>query len=86
MRVLSKGTLRDYWKKHPAAELPLRAWHRDVTAADWKTPNDIKAQFGNASIITNNQVVFNIKGNEFRLVVEISYLTRVVYDCRPRPH
>ncbi|RZK19214.1 MAG: type II toxin-antitoxin system HigB family toxin [Hymenobacter sp.] len=79
MRILSKGTLREYWEKHPAAELPLRAWHRDATTADWKNPNDVKAQFGNASIVANNRVVFNIKGNDFRLVIEISYLTRIVY-------
>ena len=79
MRVLSKGTLREYWAKYPAAELPLRAWHRDAVAADWKTPNEVKAQFGNASIIANNRIVFNIKGNDFRLVVEISYLARIVY-------
>lgn len=79
MRVLSKGTLREYWEKQPATELPLRAWHPDAAAANWKTPNDVKSQFGNASIVANNRVVFNIKGNEFRLVVEISYVTQIVY-------
>lgn len=44
MRVLSKGTLREYRKKRPAAELPLRTWHRDAAAADWKTPNEVKAK------------------------------------------
>ena len=48
-------------------------------AADWTSPNDVKAQYGNASIVANNRVVFNIKGNTFRLVVEISYITRIVY-------
>lgn len=78
MRILSKSTLRAFWEQHPAAELALRAWYKDATAAAWATPNDVKAQYGNASIVANNRVVFNIKGNDFRLIVAINYSFFVV--------
>ena len=79
MRILSKVTLRVFWERYPAAELPLRAWFKDVAAANWATPNDVKAQYGSASIIANNRLVFNIKGNDFRLIVEVNYAPRIVY-------
>ena len=79
MRILSKATLRLFWEQYPAAELPLRAWFKDVAAANWTNPNDVKAQYGSASIIANNRLVFNIKGNDFRLIVRISYEFFVVY-------
>ncbi|WP_295587006.1 type II toxin-antitoxin system HigB family toxin [uncultured Lamprocystis sp.] len=51
MRVVALKTLRDFWGQHPDAEQPLRAWHDEVGDATWRTPADIKAQFGNASIL-----------------------------------
>ena len=79
MRVYSKGTLRDYWESHPSAYRSLKAWYDDAVEANWKTPSDIKAVYGNASIIANNRVVFNIKGNDYRLVVRIHYNTQEVF-------
>jgi mRNA interferase HigB len=79
MHILSKATLRTFWEKYPAAELPLRTWFKDVSAANWATPNDVKAQYGTASIIANNRLVFNIKGNDFRLIVKINYEFSVIY-------
>ena len=79
MRILSKSTLRAFWDKYPAAEPALRTWYRAAVAANWTGPNDVKALYGNASIVANNRVVFHIKSNTFRLVVEISYFTRIVY-------
>lgn len=57
----------------------LLAWFRIVQAADWRHPADVKATFGNASIIGNSRVVFNICGNKYRLIVGIGYETRNVY-------
>ena len=79
MRIISKAPLREFWEKHPTAELPLKAWFKDVLAADWATPNDVKAQYGSASIIADNRLVFNIKGNDFRLIVRVNYEFSVVY-------
>jgi mRNA interferase HigB len=73
MRVIAVSTLRDFWVKHPQAETPLRAWFADASRADWQTPADIKAAHRNASFTGSNRVVFNIKGNDYRLVVAVHY-------------
>jgi mRNA interferase HigB len=79
MRIIAKATLRDFWAHHSNAEEPLLAWYREVKVEDWDTPAKVKAKYGNASILGNNRVVFNIKGNSYRLVVRINYPYRVVY-------
>lgn len=73
MKVIAVGTLRDFWRKHADAEHPLKAWYDEARKAEWKTPADIKANYGSASFIANNRVIFNIKGNTYRLVVAIYY-------------
>ncbi len=79
MRVFSKRTLREFWERHADAERSLRSWYQDADDADWDTPAAVRAQFANASIIAGNRVVFNIKGNDYRLVVNINYRRRAVY-------
>lgn len=79
MRIISRRALRDFWVKHPDTEQPLRAWYASVKRADWKTPSDVKATYRNASIIGNNRVVFNVKGNSYRLVTAIDYQYGIVY-------
>ena len=79
MRIISKGTLRDFWEKHPSAVLPLQIWYKETKEADWKTPNDVKAKYGNASIVGSNRIVFNIKGNDFRLITALNYAAGIVY-------
>ena len=59
--------------------IPLQVWYKDIMQAVWQTPNDVKAQYRNASIVGNNRIVFNIKGNDFRLVVAINYTVGIVY-------
>jgi mRNA interferase HigB len=79
MHVISRKKLKEFCEQHADAEQPLRAWYADAKHADWKVPSDIKEVYGNASIIANNRVVFNIKGNKYRLVVAIRYESRVVF-------
>jgi len=79
MRIIAKRTLRKFWKRHPSAEEPLLAWYREVEQEDWDTPAKLKAKYRSASIVAGNRVVFNIKGNDYRLVVKINYAYRVVY-------
>ena len=79
MRIFSHKTLRAFWQIHADAEEPLRAWHRAVRVADWRSPADVRARYADASIIAGNRVVFNIKGNAYRLVVRIFYPHRKVY-------
>ena len=79
MRIVATKTLRDFWGKCPDAEQSLRAWYIEVSKAEWKQPADIKAKYGNASILKNRRVVFNIKGNDYRLVTAVAYSTGVVF-------
>ncbi len=79
MRVIAVGTLREFWKKHPQAEVPLRSWYAEASRAEWKSPAAIKAVHRNASFLANNRVVFNIKGNDYRLVVAVHYNTRIMF-------
>lgn len=79
MRVIAVATLRAFWESHPDAEQGLKAWHQEATNAAWTQPADIKAQFRNASVLKNRRVVFNIKGNDYRLVVAVAYKLQIVY-------
>lgn len=79
MRIIARKTLRLFWERHPDAEQALRAWFHDVTQADWKTPNDIRQVYATASIIAHNRVVFNIRGNQYRLIIAVNYDYGIVY-------
>ncbi len=79
MRVIAVSTLRSFWGRHPDAEQPLRAWCDEVRQASWKQPADLKRQFRSASVLKNRRVVFNVKGNDYRLIVAIAYRLQVVY-------
>ena len=72
-RILAKSTLRSFWEKHPDCEQHLKTWYDTAKHSNWKSPNDIKKIYANANIIANNRVVFNIKGNNYRLVVKFNY-------------
>lgn len=79
MRIIAKKTLKDFWQLYPDAQDALEAWYYETLKADWSNPQQIKNQFRNASIIADNRVIFNIKGNHYRLIVKINYSYRVVY-------
>jgi mRNA interferase HigB len=73
MRIIALSTLRTFWAKNPQAEIPLRVWYAEASRASWKSPAGIKSAHRNASFLANNRVVFNIKGNDYRLVVAVHY-------------
>lgn len=79
MRILTERTLREFWERRPDAERPLREWLKDAKAAKWTTPAEVRSQFATASIIRGNRVVFNIKGNDYRLVARIDYAFGMVF-------
>lgn len=79
MRVIAVSALRAFWEQHPDAEQPLKAWLEEVSHASWIQPSDIKVQYRSASILKNRRVVFNIKGNDYRLIVAIAYKLQIVY-------
>jgi mRNA interferase HigB len=72
-RIIAKKTLKDFWEIHPDCEQYLKTWHEIVKTSNWKSPNEIKKFYGSASIIKDNRVIFNIKGNSYRLVVKFNY-------------
>jgi mRNA interferase HigB len=72
-------TLREFWTLHPLAEIPLRGWYAEASKAVWRTPADIKMAHRSASFLANNRVVFNIKGNDYRLVVAVRYTQQLLF-------
>lgn len=79
MRIISKKPLREFWEDHADAKAALQAWYEDAERAQWRTPSDIKRSYRNASIVGDNRVIFNIKGNDYRLVVKVHYDRGYVY-------
>lgn len=81
MRIIAFRTLREFFEKseYSDSEVSLRAWYHDVKSANWKSSNELKDQYRNASIVGNGRVVFNIKGNDYRLVVAIDYELQVIF-------
>ncbi len=73
MKIFSRGTLRDYWTKNRDCELQLKTWYRETEKSNWKSVNELKAEYPNASILKDNRIVFNIKGNNYRLIVKFNF-------------
>ncbi len=72
-RVFSKSTLREFWEQYPDTEQYLKTWYNTVTNSNWHSPNDVKNTYSNASILKENRIVFNIKGNDYRLIAKLNY-------------
>jgi mRNA interferase HigB len=79
MRVISRKILRQFWERHPDARQPLPAWYADIKHANWKKPSDIKSVYQTASFISSNRIVFDIKGNQYRIVVVVEYRFGTVF-------
>ena len=79
MRIISRKKLREFWRQHSDTEKPLKAWFADVKNADWQNSMDIKRDYLNVSFLAVNRVVFNIKGNKYRLISAINYEFAIVY-------
>ncbi|MBD2578262.1 type II toxin-antitoxin system HigB family toxin [Oscillatoria sp. FACHB-1406] len=73
MRILSSRILRKFCKSHPDVKKALKNWFYEASRANWRSPADIKAHRCSASILANNGVVFNIRGNNYRLMVKVHY-------------
>lgn len=79
MNIIAKGTLLYYVRKYPMASTPLLTWYSEFLKARYRTFNELKLVYGNASIVAGNRVVFNIKGNDFRLVVSVNFARQSAY-------
>ena len=73
MRVIAKRTLRDFWMKHADCEQQLKSWYRETEKAEWENINELKREYPSASILKENRIVLNIKGNDYRLIVKFNF-------------
>jgi mRNA interferase HigB len=79
MHVIARRTLRNFWDTHPDAEQALEAWYHEARSAQWLNTADVKRQYGKASIVGRNRVVFNICGNKYRLIVHVNYAFQKIF-------
>lgn len=79
MRLISRKTLKDFWAKHADSEQALKAWFHEAKSNRWKSFTDIKAHYRSADALPGSRVVFNIKGNTYRLIVRLHYNTSIVF-------
>ena len=73
MRVIATRTLRDFWTNHADCEQQLTAWYRETEKSEFKNLNELKIEYPSASILTDNRIIFNIKGNRYRLIVKFNF-------------
>jgi mRNA interferase HigB len=80
MNIYNKSSLVQFYKKHADAKVPLDIWYREVVLVIWESPNQLKQQFGGSvSILKNSRAVFDVKGNDYRIVAAINYLNAWVF-------
>lgn len=79
MRIIAIQTLKSYWSEYPECEQSLKSWIREIRHAKWMSPNELKSSFGHASVITGKRIVFNIAGNNNRLIVDIEFNLQLVF-------
>lgn len=79
MRIIAFKTLREFYQKHAGAEQALKAWFNEAEKANWNNSNQIKVDYPSASVLRDNRICFNIKGNHYRLIVKINFKFKLVY-------
>jgi len=79
VRVIAKSTLRNFWLKHADCEQQLKAWFNEIEKSNWGSVNQLKTEFPSASILPENRIVFNIKGNNYRLIVKFNFEYRICW-------
>jgi mRNA interferase HigB len=86
MKVMRKGILDEFCKIHTEIASQILIWLSEAEGSEWKTPQDIKARYASASFLENNRVIFNLKGNKYRLDTKIAYKTGIVLIMRIGTH
>jgi len=79
MRVIAKRTLKIFWEKHNGCEQQLKSWYDETASATWGSTKDIKVNYPSASFLSDNRIVFNNKGNSYRLIVKVNYKYKIVW-------
>lgn len=78
-RIFAKSTLRNFWEKHPDSEQYLKTWYDIVMSSNWSTINEVKQTYINASVLKDSRIVFNIKGNSYRLVAKFNFEKKWIF-------
>ena len=78
MKVIARRDIDIFIRKHPNAKSSIEAWYKEALDASWNNPMDIKNRYANASFLEDNYVIFNIKGNGYRLVTKVAYKRQTV--------
>lgn len=78
MNIVGIGVLDDYKRRHADVRSHIDSWIAEVEEADWLIPLDIKKKYPKASILADNQVVFNLKGNYYRLLTKVNYKNKII--------
>ena len=79
MTLVGQDKIDAFVKRNAQARKAMQAWVTEVKHAHWKTPQDIKNRYRSADFLKNNRVIFDIKGNSYRLLVKVAYKTGVVF-------
>jgi len=79
MRIIAKSTLRDYWLNNMDAEQALLSWFKVANKANWSNFNEVKQQFGTCKVVGNDRIIFKIRGNNYRLIVKISFENQLIW-------
>lgn len=86
MHIVSRKALKEFWERFPDAEAALQAWFHEARVAEWEISAELKEKYRSASIINAERVVFNIRGNKYRLVVRINYTSKTLFIRFVGPH
>lgn len=86
MKILDREKLEEFKRKHTEARSQVDAWYAEAKEAEWQTTYDIKRKYSSASFLKDNHVVFNIKGNKYRLKVQINYKSKIVVIIKVGTH
>jgi mRNA interferase HigB len=86
MKVVGRDRIQEFANLHADIKIPIYAWLKEAEEASWQTPADVKARYPTASFLSDNRVVFNIKGNRYRLEVKINYKNKIVLIKRMGTH
>ncbi len=81
MRIITKKTLKYFWDEYPNSEQSLLSWYKVAKKANWANFNEVKSQFRSCKIIGSDRVVFKIKGNNYRLIVKITFVNQIIWIC-----
>lgn len=73
MRIIAKRVLKEFWEKHADCEQQLKSWYRETEKSKWSNINELKKDYPSASILSDNRIVYNIKGNKYRLIVKFNF-------------